>query len=67
MQSNILKGKMVEAGYSQRSLAAAMKMSKNTLSKKINGISTFKSNEIISLCDLLNIVDNDEKARIFLQ
>ncbi len=71
MQTNVLKGKIVAAGYSQSSLATAMcesgfKMSKNTLSKKINGRSPFDTDEVICLCDLLGICDNNEKALIFL-
>lgn len=67
MQANLLKGKIVAAGHSQTSLAKAMNMSKNTLSKKINGKATFDTDEVIRMCALLNIVDNDEKAYIFLQ
>ena len=72
MRTNELKGKIVAAGYSQNSLAAAMcqsgfKTSKNTLSKKVNGRAPFNTNEIICLCDLLGIHDNEEKAYIFLQ
>lgn len=71
MQSNLFRGKMVAAGYTQNSLATAMtkkgvKISKNTLSKKINGIVPFNTDEVICICDLCNIVDNDEKAYIFL-
>ena len=37
MASNKLKGKIAEAGYSQRSLALELGMSKNTLNSKVNG------------------------------
>ena len=72
MRTNELKGKIVAAGYSQRSLAAAMKnagtsMSENTLSKKVNGLTPFNTDEIYCLCDLLSINDDNEKAYIFLQ
>lgn len=71
MQTNALKGKIAAAGYSQNSLAAAMcaagtKISKNTLSKKVNGQAPFDTDEVICLCDLLSITDNNEKAFIFL-
>lgn len=71
MMTNELKGKIVAAGFSQQSLAAAMsqqgcKISKNTLSKKVNGQAIFGTDEIVCLCDLLGIHDNDEKAYIFL-
>jgi len=72
VRTNELKGKIVAAGYSQNSLAVAMcqagkKISKNTLSKKVSGRVPFNTDEIMCLCDLLGIVDNDEKAYIFLQ
>jgi hypothetical protein len=72
VRTNELKGKIVAAGFSQHALAMAMsqagcKTSKNTLSKKVNGLAPFNTDEVICLCDLLNIRDNDEKAYIFLQ
>lgn len=71
MQTNILKGKIVAAGYTQSSLAEAMqraghKMSKNTLSKKVNGRAPFDTDEAVCLCELLAIRDDSEKAYIFL-
>lgn len=67
MQTNILRGKMVAAGYNQRTLAAELNMSKNTLSSKISGKKPFNTDEIVRVCDLLSIDDNAEKAYIFLQ
>lgn len=71
MRSNELKGKIVAAGYSQKSLAEAMtaagsKISENTLSKKVNGRVPFDTDEVTCICGLLGIHDNDEKAYIFL-
>ena len=71
MRTNELKGKIVAAGFTQHSLAAAMgqrgvKISKNTLSKKVNGRVPFDTDEVVCICDLLSIHDNDEKAHIFL-
>lgn len=67
MQANLLRGKIVAAGYTQGSLAKALNMSKNTLSSKINGRYQFNSDEIIAICRLLSIEDNNEKVSIFLQ
>ena len=71
MLTNERKGKRVAAGYSQRTLAEAMtaagnKISKNTLSKKVNGLVPFDTAEVSCICKLLGIIDNDEKAYIFL-
>ena len=61
-----LIGKIAENGYTQKSLAEKLGMSENTLSSRINGKSSFNVNEVIALCDILNISDNAEKANIFL-
>jgi transcriptional regulator with XRE-family HTH domain len=66
MASNKLKGKIVEAGYSQRSLASELGMSKNTLNSKVNGKIPFNTNEIERICEKLGIHDGAEKAAIFL-
>ena len=71
MLTNELKGKIIAAGYSQKTLAEAMtdagnKISENTLSKKVNGRVPFDTDEVRCICGLLGIIDNDEKAHIFL-
>jgi len=66
MQTNILRAKIVEAGYTQRSLAKKLQISENTLSNKLMGRSAFDVNEVIEICAALNISDNGEKAYIFL-
>ena len=67
MQANLLRGKIVAAGFTHGKLARALNMSPNTLSNKLNGRGQFNSDEIIALCELLSIDDNDEKVSIFLQ
>lgn len=67
MVTNKLKGKIVEKGYTQRSLAAALGMSKNTLNAKINGRVPFNTVEIERICKKLDIQSGSEKAEIFLQ
>ncbi len=66
MLRNKLKGKIVEAGYTQRSLAKEVGMSKNTLNSKVNGKVPFNTDEIERICASLSIVDPVEKAAIFL-
>ncbi len=66
MLRNKLKGKIVEAGYTQRSLAKEIGMSKNTLNSKVNGKIPFNTDEIERICVTLCIVDPMEKASIFL-
>ena len=66
VNANLFKGKMVANGYTQESLAKKMKISKNTLSAKINGKSKFDIEEVVFLCELFGISNNDEKCEIFL-
>ena len=66
MQANLVKAKMVEAGYNQRSLAKKLNMSENSLGQKLMGRRSFNVDEIIEMCNVLNITSNDDKANIFL-
>lgn len=66
MNKNMLKAAIMEAGYTQTSLAKEMGISKNTLSAKINGKSKMFTDEICLLCDLLRITDDKKKIQIFL-
>lgn len=66
MSTNKLKGKIVEAGFTQRSLALEIGMSKNTLNSKVNGKIPFNTIEIEAICEKLGITDPAEKALIFL-
>ena len=61
-----LIGKIAESGFTQKSLAAQIGMSENTLSSRLNGKSSFNVDEVLTICDVLNISDNAEKAAIFL-
>lgn len=65
LQRNKLVGRIAEAGYTQGSLAQAMKMSKNSLNSKINGKSQFNLKEIEQMCEILSINSLEEKAQIF--
>ncbi|MBR1810757.1 MAG: helix-turn-helix transcriptional regulator [Clostridia bacterium] len=63
----LLCSKILAAGYTQRSLADKVGMSKNALNAKINGKSEFNLGEINRICNALNICNPIEKAEIFLQ
>lgn len=66
MRSNILRAKIVEAGYNQKTFAQKINMSANTLSSKLNGRTPFDLDEVIEVCNVLKISDDQEKAYIFL-
>lgn len=67
VDTNLLKGKIVAAGYTQRELASEAGMSTNSLNAKINGRKAFDADEVIRLCNLLGIVNPQEKCEIFLR
>lgn len=62
-----LIGIMAEQGMSQRKLAQCLNVSKNTINAKINGKSCFNAEEIIKICSLLGISDDQLKVEIFLR
>lgn len=64
---NLLRGRMAEKGITQKALAEMLKISKNTLSSRINSKSPFNTQEIDQICSILGITDCAEKAEIFLQ
>ena len=66
INANLLRGKIAANGYTQEKLASEMKMSKNTLSAKINGKAKFTLDEVLDLCNLLTINSDREKCEIFL-
>lgn len=66
IDKNLLRGAIARAGMTQEKLASAIGISQNTLSAKILGRSYFDTDEIDKICDVLSIVDNCEKADIFL-
>lgn len=66
INTNALKGAIVAAGHSQRSLAKELNMSENTLGSKVNGKLEFTAGEIIRLCEKINISDAQTKVDIFL-
>lgn len=66
MQKGKLVGIMAEKGISQRKLAKEIGISKNALNLKINGKSTFDTEEATRICDVLGIQDKETKSDIFL-
>lgn len=66
MNQRKLLGKMAEAGCTQKMIAAELGKSENAISNKFNGKSSFTTDEILRICDLLRITDDREKAQIFL-
>lgn len=55
MNTNLLKAKIAEKGETQKSVAKAIGISENSLSRKLNGIREFRLSEVLSLCGFLDI------------
>lgn len=66
IDKNRLLGHIVSNGYTQKTLSEQLNISKNTLNSKINGKTAFDTVLIDKICELLDITDDMEKARIFL-
>ena len=66
VNTNKLKGAMVQAGYNQNTLAERLNMSKNTLSAKLNGKTKISVDEACEMCKILNIEGTQLKCEIFL-
>ena len=66
LYKNKFLGRMVMAGFSQRSLAKATGISKNTINSKVNGHGCFDTDQIDLICNALGISSGAEKAEIFL-
>ena len=66
LDKNKFLGRMVMAGFSQRSLAKATGISKNTINSKVNGHGCFDTDQIDLICNALGISSGAEKAEIFL-
>lgn len=57
MNTNVLKGKMVEKGFTQESLAKAVGISTNSMSRKLLGERQFRLGEVVRICEVLEIDD----------
>jgi DNA-binding XRE family transcriptional regulator len=66
LNKNKLLARIVEAGMTQKTLALALGISVNTLNSKINGKGCFDTEQVVKICDVLNITDDKVKADIFL-
>ena len=66
INTKILKGKIVMAGFTQKRLSKLLGIDAKAFSQKINNKSVFNTKEIDLLCQLLSIQDNQERIYIFL-
>ena len=65
--SNKIKGRIVEMGYTLSNFSDALNISRPCLRKKINGQSDFKVSEIEKICELLKISRSEIGNYFFTQ
>ena len=63
--TNKIKGKIVENGFTLETLANAIGMSRQTLSKKIKGRKEFTISEVEAICRELKISDDELVSYFF--
>lgn len=63
--TELLNAKINESGIKKGVIAERLGLSRYGLAKKIDGTNDFKSEEILTLCELLNIKTLTEREKIF--
>ncbi len=58
--TNLLKGNITAAGYTQEQFAKILGISTQSLNYKLNNVREFKVSEITRICEVLNITNKDE-------
>ena len=62
----LLLAKMRQCQINARQLSRLIGLSGSAFSRRINGKSSFMTDEVEQLCEILSITANAEKIRIFL-
>ena len=62
-----LRGRIVEKYGTQGAFSKAVKLSENSVSRKINGIKSFSREDILRWCELLDIDRDDIGIYFFTQ
>ncbi|QNO14967.1 helix-turn-helix transcriptional regulator [Alkalicella caledoniensis] len=65
VNSNKLKGRIVELGLTQRDIAKALNIALPTASQKINNVRTMDINEAFIIAEVLKIPDDDFREYFF--
>lgn len=65
INSNKLKGRIVEKGLTQADLAKALNLSTPTINQKLNNVRSMNLHEAFRIADLLNIPDSQFREYFF--
>lgn len=60
-----LKGRIIEKFGTRKAFAEYLKLSENSMSKKLNGITSFSQSDIITWCEALDIDISDAGPYFF--
>lgn len=66
LKANLLRGEIVANGLTVQEVAEKMGLSRNTLFSRLSGQTSFNTEEVIKLCDILHIKEPSRKVEIFL-
>ena len=66
INKRLLRSKLAAVGMTQNDLADRLSISKNTMSSKINGKTKLYVCEAERICEILGVIDMEERANIFL-
>lgn len=66
VNSSLLADRISAAGFTHFEVAELIGISKNTFSAIVTGKKSPTLDQVDSICHVLNITDNDAKAKIFL-
>ena len=66
MNNEMLKRKIKESGLKKKYIIGMLNLSYQGFDNKLNGKHEWSYKEVVSLCDILNITDIQERRDIFL-
>ena len=66
VNKNLFLSAIVKKGYNLGTLAKSIGMSKNTMTSRVKGKTSFRLDEIDRICNVAGIDNDKEKCEIFL-
>jgi len=66
LKANLLRGEIVANGLTVQEVAEKIGLSRNTMFSRLSGHTSFNTEEVIKLCDILKIREPNRKVDIFL-
>lgn len=67
VNTNKLKSRLVEMGYTQKDLAEELGIATATMNQKLNNVRPLKLSEAYTIANFLKILDSDFKSYFFAE